>query len=206
MAWTTSKGWNFRSTTALVTDPTNTTYAILTDVYNVTRSIGGENVTFGWDGTSALEVRDRASLTGDAARLGGHHFLSPTSGTQYFRVDVPAAGQYKVRLALGDYSYDTQVNILIKDGVGGSVLATITDASVGTKHWVDAGGTERTSESDWLANNTQITVTLTGTALCVYLVGESTYNCNIAHLELEQIAAATPLSVLVFESTMVNEW
>lgn len=189
MAWGTTKGFNVRSTSGFVTDPANTTYVTSAETYPTTRSIGGENVTFGWGTGSSygIEFRDRNDAID--ARIAGLAFITSAAYNNFLRVNVPAAGDYKVTLALGDPEYGHNTQVLIKDGVDGATLATIQDSSIAGGHWVDAGGTERTSASDWVTNGQgTITVTLSGTVFCAYLVQDGTYtDVAFAHLKLEQV-------------------
>src|SRR3990167_6684343 len=93
MAW--DKGFDFRNTSAYVTDPADHTYVLHTETYPTTRN----GVTFGWS-AGTIDSRDRDS--GIDARLAGINFGAAT-GT--FRVDLPATGDYDVRIASGDASF-----------------------------------------------------------------------------------------------------
>lgn len=193
-SWTTVKQFNFRQTSDYVTDGANATY-VLGDTYDVTRSIGGQNVTFGWATSGAtLNTRNR-SLTVDV-RLAGINFLD-ADGERYFRVDLPAAGTYGVRLALGDTDYGHNISVIIKDGVGGSTLTTI-QSSVASGSFLDANG-DAWSAANWPGSNTQAQLEFTGTVCCIYLYRDGTYDSCIAHLELEQLpeGATTPATGVV---------
>src|SRR5262245_51825396 len=105
MAWV--KGLNFRNSAGFVTDAADDTYVIETspgsgngEAYPVTRN----GVTFGYTtANSNVQVRDRNS--GNNAKLAGMHFPAGESPVNKVRVDLTAAGQYNVRLAMGDPSY-----------------------------------------------------------------------------------------------------
>src|SRR5512146_2756768 len=126
MSWGTSKGFNFRSTVDYVTDPTNTVYvARASYVYPTAVTCGGDSITLGWDSATSLQAVNRNAQTGDGARLAGCVSLIANTATRYLRVDLPAAGDYKVRLAIGDYSYAGSHHVRVTDGVGGATLIDV---------------------------------------------------------------------------------
>lgn len=188
MAWATAKGFNFRNTLGYVTDGTNQQAVYETAAaYPITQTIGGDSVTFGFDSAASLQYRNRNA--GNDVRLAGMIFTENVES--YFRVNLPASGDYKVRVAIGDGIYSiTNQTILIKDGVGGSTLATFTDASIAGNSFLDAGNTERTA-ANWPGSNTEITVTFTGTVATLYLPANGAgINSYITSLSLEQVAVA----------------
>src|SRR5262245_50094126 len=139
MAWT--KGFNFRSTSGFVTDAADDTYVLTNgsnqgEQYPTTRN----SVTFGY--TSLVTLGDRDRNAGNNAKLAGIHFPDTEANETIFRVDLPATGNYRVRLAMGDPdNASTGQKVLIRDN--GSTLATITgDAAANS--FRDATGTELT--------------------------------------------------------------
>jgi hypothetical protein len=102
LSW--DKGFNFRQTSGFVTDGANETYVLSGDSYPATRN----GVTFGWEDAPSGD-RDRNS--GIDRRLAGMNFVSSAAGASAyrFRVDLPAAGDYAVRLAIGDEANGSNV-------------------------------------------------------------------------------------------------
>lgn len=174
MTW--DKGFNFRATSGYVTDGANETY-VLSETYPVPRN----GVTFGWDATGSLQVRDRNA--GLDRRLAGCHF---DTLQRTFRVDVLAAGNYSVRLALGDPTNPQTVSCTVKDG--STTLLTVGNTSVIAGSTVDATGTIYT-DANWPASNTAVTVTMVGTALTVVVPPDS----YVQHLFISQLTTATKL-------------
>lgn len=190
------KGFNFSDTTTAC--GVNDTYLRpqggggTSDNYPTTRN----TVTFG----STLDIGDNRRDRGGAVncKLQGISFNENNAANQgTIRVDVPASGQYKVRLAMGEgngFAAGANQKALFVDSDTTTVLATITAASVSADHWIDATGVDRT-EATWLASNAQLTVTLTGTSFYLkygYGDGSTSGNTFIAYLELEQVMAPTP--------------
>ena len=188
MAWGTTKGFNFRSTLAFVTDGTNE-QAVLGEQYPQTTTIGGDSVVWGWD--SNMELRNRNS-TNDR-RLAGNTFIAAGTVDAIFRVDLPATGEYKLRLSLGDATYsalqwcDVRDNTTVLYNVGGGTITTAANS------FLDANAVERTA-ANWPGSNTQKQSTFSSTILRVVVRAvASAVQGRITHLEIEQvIAAANP--------------
>jgi len=179
MPW--SIGINFRATAGYVTDGAGETY-VLGEAYPTTR--GGE--TFGWNATAGVQPRDRNS--GIDARLAGTHFLATTAARD-FRVDLPSAGTYIIRLALGDAGGSGIGHALdLEDDT--TVFASLS-AVPGTAEWEDASAVVRTSAADWVSNNVSIQHTFTSTIfrLDMGTHADTTTRDRISHLYIE--AAAT---------------
>lgn len=179
-------GINFRATAIYVTDAAGQTYSIA-DAYPQTR--GGS--TFGW--TTAVDSRDRT--TGQDVRLAGN-CQQANSGTQaIFRFNCPA-GEYKIRLALGDAGGSQAKQYLqIRDSDSSTALLTIDDTSgTGNNAFDDATGVER-SAAAWPGSNAEATITTTGAMFFVYIGTPTaqTESSSIAHLHVED-AVAGPTS------------
>lgn len=187
MSWSTPKGINFRATAEFVTDGTNQGHS-LGDAYPVTQTIGGESVTFGWAASETSEARDRT--TSNDVRLAGFVFHTNDGSQVTFKVDLPAAGTYKVRLALGDPAYPSGYQYCqVKDG--STVLFTVNDANgTAANHFDDSAGTDFTAAA-WPAGNVQTTVTMAGTQM-TFVIGSPTAQANsttLCHVEIEQGAS-----------------
>jgi hypothetical protein len=197
MTWI--KGFNFRATIAYVTDGADETYVLGStnqspEPYPTTRN----GVTFGYTDTDngTLQDRDRDS-TNDRRLAGGHR--PDESGTHFltiFRVDLPAIGDYIIRLALGDATTacgsGTLTYARIRDN--GNVLATLSGTTSAAQRFLDATGVERTN-LNWVANNLSITKTFTSTIFELVLGDGATSAVQwpVAHLYLEQVPAISPV-------------
>ena len=200
MAWSTIKGMNFRTSAVWGTDPTNTTGVYDDMAYPTTLTIGGESVVCGWTSVTDLDSRDRNVASDN--RLRGMHFITASRALE-FRVDVPSAGTYKVRVALGDEA-GSSGKLEILDGLAGTVRLTVADSSIAAQAWVDAAGTER-NESTWVSSNAQSAeLTISGTVLSMRLTCDGTYTSpRIAYLEIEQISSGGGGSTFVPQVIMV---
>lgn len=180
MAW--KIGINFRSTLAYVTDGTDEVYCRGTslDPYPVTR--GG--VTFGWQsGTAYAANRD----AGVDRRLAGIVYTYNNSFSS-FRLDLPATGDYDLRIAAGDAAgLNNYLQFRINDTI--NALVTVVDADgVATGHFDDVTGVDRTT-STWPTDNVKATKTFTVAQLGLglsYWGGDSVYSTKIAHLYVER--------------------
>lgn len=180
MSW--NKGFDFRATSGYVTDPTDNAYVLDTDTYPTTRN----GVTFGWT-VAPTGARDRVAYTGDSAKVAGIVFGN-ANGT--FRVDLPGAGNYSLRLAMGDAGINqTATQVLIKDNV--TTVLTIGPHDTNTDEFWDASDVKRTSNTDWVTNNASVTKTFASPVLNLTLEA-ATSNSVIAHLFLSQLTSATP--------------
>lgn len=178
-----TKGFNFRSTAGFVSDAADDTYVFVTDAYPVTRN----GVTFGWTVTPS-EDRDRNSSID--ARLAGIVFVTP-SNQAIFRVDLPSAGNYAVRLAIGDASFANGVNdtvVVIDDS---TYVIALTSMTPGAEEFYDATNVKRTSAADWVSNNASSTQPFASTILNVALNpgGLIPSATPIAHLSVSEVTA-----------------
>jgi hypothetical protein len=160
---------NFRGTAGLITDPAGQTYS-LAEAYPTSR--GG--LTFGWSGGS-VGPADRADFAPYVPEFSGVNSAVAAAGAADFRLDLPAAGTYAVRLALGDASYaQPSLYCSLHDGATGALLASVTAGSA----------TEAVS------------VAVTGTVpyLIVRLAEGGTGVTSIAHLEVAATGGAPALA------------
>lgn len=188
MAWSTPKGFNFRNTSAFVTDGTNETFVLPTDAYPTTRTVGGESVTFGWETVVTANGRDRSAAAPYAPELSGVTFLGPsdTPTSLVFRVDLPATGSYAINIAAGDQAGASKAFFEVDD-TSTSVLAFGPTVVAGGS-FMDAAGTARTG-SDWQANNVPATETF-ATTIFRLKVNKATVNESpISHLTLTESGA-----------------
>ena len=113
----------------------------LGEEYPLTR--GG--LTFGFDDDLTANQRDRAASY--PPELRGVVFAVNASGLRYFRFDLPeGAGEYDIRLALGDAGSEQEIRARVLNGVGGTELEAISGTTsargdtCGTS-WSDDTGT-----------------------------------------------------------------
>lgn len=115
-------GFDFRATSAYVTDPAGS-YFVGATAYPTT----SDGITYGWTSTTGLGTRNRS--TSVDPRLAGVVFRSSgTSAYNDFRVDLPAPGAYEISIALGDVgSGQSGEYAEIYDGT--TLLATVNAAN-----------------------------------------------------------------------------
>lgn len=187
-----TKGFNFRITSGFVTDLGNDTYALSEtgggagDDYPVTRN----GVTFGWTNRAASRPRGRDRNSGIDAKLAGINFTDNDGSTQRdFRIDL--AGNAKIRLALGDADTSAIIHCDVRDSVG-SKFTRNDGNTTGAQRFFDAAGSLHASAAAWVSSNAQSSEhSFTGHALIrIGSSGVETGNTALAHVEVEQTAAA----------------
>lgn len=188
-----ASGFDFRSTSAFVTDPADCQFAG-TGLY----PIGGNGTVFGWTTTAPSAANRSAAVD---ARLSGINFRANNVAKIDFQIDLPQTGIYTFTLANGDQS-SLQSNNTIEVLDTTTSLLTITDASIAANHYDDATQVERTSDSDWVTNNVSVNLTF-ATTKCIIRVGSNNAGSNntvIAHAKLVFVSAASstvPLFMLL---------
>ncbi len=151
------QGINFRSTSAYVTDGADHTYEIgLGNNYPRTTPQGN---TVGWE-TATGDARNRS--TSNDTRLAG---FARTTGTAVgtYRIDLPSAGSYSVRVAAGDASYASGVKVEAFDTSTSLGVLASTSTTAANK-FRDATNAEHTA-ANWPANNASATLTF-ATTIC----------------------------------------
>lgn len=164
------QGIAFRSTTGFVTDSspddcessTANTSAGNVSANSYPRTTAQGN-TVGWElGTNQLITRDRNAGDG---RMAGKHQGNDAS----FRIDLPSAGDYDIRVACGESSYSTPTVLSLLDTSTSLGSLTTGSTSAGAR-WKDATDVERTSASDWNTNNASVSKTF-ATTICRFRMG-----------------------------------
>jgi len=178
MAWS---GLNFRATSGYVSNGTGETH-VLSDSYPTTR----DGLTFGYTSLTGVDYRDRSASID--RRIAGMHF-GPAAG-RTFRFDLPGgAGTYRVRVLFGDNDAGWGHQCVIKDGGGGTTLATIT-GTTSSARWLDADGTTSITAAN-VASDAFGDVELTFSASLAEFVlgnGSSSPHSTIAHIAVEQVS------------------
>jgi hypothetical protein len=116
------------------------------------------------------------------------HFVTGSTAKDY-RIDLPATGQYSIRLALGDAtSNQTGLKCELLDNT--TVFATPVNNGnlLPAGDYIDATGVIRTSEADWTANNAAVLRTFTSTIFIIRVGGFGASNI-------------TPFAAVYIEST-----
>lgn len=199
MSWGTEKGWDFRHTGPFVTDPTNNIYVIDSITYPTTTTIGGDSVTYGISagvaGTNYISLDQDSTVTDK--RLAGIDYAPPATSFE-FRVDLPAAGNYNLRLANGstgtDFSAYRQV-IKVYDGAGGLLYTLDKGTGPGQDNYYDANGT-LLSEANWPGSNTPVALTFANTYARIVIGDAVAGYTALAHLSLEQLGGGGGAPVL----------
>jgi hypothetical protein len=183
-----TQAFNFRQNN---TDPNLTdieqageVYVLHTDTYGTTRTPngGGGDFTFGWE-SGTIDGRNRSEVVD--VRLRGINFS--VDGT--FRVDLPGAGTYSVRLAIGDATTaHTNVRVRIYDNA--SLLTTLGPSATTGGSFRDATYTEYTA-ANWPASNTLATGLVFASAIFKIRIDSSDDNGVIAHLYMTRTSSDT---------------
>lgn len=191
------KGFNLRNTPAYCTDPANTTYLLMRtgadgDNYPTTRN----GVDFGTYPAGSVGDNRRDRDAGIDCRLAGVSFKANNAATpNTIRVDLPAPGDYKFTLALGD-AFNTGVNTKVQvfdDAAGFTAIGGIGTTVIGG-HFMDATGVDRANAATWVSSNATVTYTFaTSIAYIKYGVGDglTAGNTFLAHFQFEQLSTGT---------------
>jgi hypothetical protein len=170
-------GINFRGSGAFVTDGTDETYCIGSNTYPTSR--GG--FTFGWNLSASSDDRSNAI----DRRLAGVNYVQPTE-ERTFQFDLPAAGTYAIRLALGDHGFANSAWAEVYDNA--TLLFTVSDNVPGVATFRDATSTNY-STANWPGSNTASTQVFASTTLKVKVGRTSQSNYYvIAHLQIHRVS------------------
>lgn len=184
------QGIDFRGSLGFVTDPTNC-FGIFgpnsgSGIYPQTTTQGN---TVGWVTNVGVSSQADRSAAVDA-RLAGINYVLTTINDD-FRIDLPSTGSYTLSAAWGDQAFgQTGMTTQFKDNT--TVLSTPVSAGApGANQYYDAGGTLRTSDTDWVNNNASVTFSFaTTTFLTNIACGIGGTACVIAHLFVQAASGA----------------
>lgn len=168
-----SVGFDFRATSNFVTDPAGDTF-VLSDTYPTVR--GG--ATFGWANTGAGQNSRNRSAAIDP-RLAGLNFNA--SGTDTFRVNLPAAGTYQINAAFGDATNAQTITAAFLDNA--TTFASTTATPVAAGAFLDATFVSRTA-ANWPSQNVSIRNTFRST---IFIVSVGV-NAPITHLHVTRLS------------------
>lgn len=178
------QGLNFRATSGFVTDISPATFQVTGSINYPFTSPQGNAIGVETISGSGIGTRDRnASLD---ARLAGINFQN-NDGSSFavYRIALPLAGTYNIRLAAGDASGQANVSILLKDSA--TTFATITGTTSAANRWFDATNVERTNIT-WPTSNVILSRTFTSTIFRIQ-VGplSAAFSNTIAHVSIESV-------------------
>lgn len=182
------QGINFRATAGYVTDGTNEDHELTaSNSYPWTTAQGN---TVGFETVSSnYNPRDRNS--GNDRRIAGNSDCS--SANPYdFRFDLPSAGTYNIRVAIGDGSYaktSQQVAVIDTTTSLGNLFSGVNTGA--SNSFADATGSVYTA-ANWPGSNTAASKTFSTTIFRLRL-GNGTNGTTIAHAYVESGATSTPV-------------
>lgn len=169
------QGINFRATDGFVSDGANEDGETAVSNYPWTTAQGN---SVGWIDTSTVTTRDRNS--GVDRRFAGMHFQTGGTAAQY-KILLPSAGNYTIRVACGDYDNSQNVTIEVFDDVTSKgVLCSGTTS--GADKFKDSTNTEYTSTT-WPGSNTAATITFASTTCILKMPTGANY--TLAHLYID---------------------
>ena len=186
-------GFDFRATQTFVNDPANNFVLGAGTPYPSTAN----GVTFGWTNNPSLKLQTRNRNASLDPRLAGINFVPNNVAPAVFRVDLPSAGTYGVRLALGDASYaqcSSGCRVELRDGNTSLFALTVTGLAAG--QFADANGNVW-SAANWPSSNNQRSITMSGTQLTV-LIGANdgiTDNTTLAFFGISALAVSSNFTI-----------
>ena len=178
------QGINFRQTSVYVTDGANEDNSTTTTANYPVTTAQGNNV--GWEQNIGNSIDRDATYD---RRLAG---FAVSAGTQEnFRIDLPATGNYNVRLAVGEKFYGCDAGVTLYD-TNTSLGALATGTTSAAARFKDATDTEYTNVT-WPGSNSAVSKTFT-TTICRFRLA-ATSNVRLAHVYIESAGGGTPLLV-----------
>jgi hypothetical protein len=195
------QGINFRSTLSYVTDGPDEYAQVVSTVNYPTTTPQGANV--GYEVTGSIYQVNR-STTVDP-RLAGLHYANAAHNPQY-RIDLPAVGEYEVRVALGDATNNNRVNADLYDG-DDFVVVLAADRSISSGTFADATDVLR-SAAAWPTDNVEYGHTFASTIMRVSLVPATSPlgNRTWAHFYVEEVGGGgDPATIPVFRNHYINQ-
>jgi hypothetical protein len=191
-------GIDFRATSAFVTDPTNCSPQI--NNFADYPHINAQGIVCGWEDAPST-VADRSAAAD--ARLAGIGSVA-AGGTARFRIDLPAAGAYRIEAAVGDATTAQPASggspaqrVEVFDGLS-SLGLLVNNRQTLAAHWRDATDTDRTSSANWVSNEAPSTWSFSGTTLrfkCGITAGGAG-STTLSHLKVTQLTGIAGTSSL----------
>jgi hypothetical protein len=183
------KGFNFRGTIGFVTDGQGETYS-LGNLYPETRN----GVTFGFTTDATSNTVNRSVIDRRLSGTSTHSSAPPVK----FKIDLPAPGNYFLKLAIGDEANaETGIKLVVRDS--DRLLFTITGAT-GIAEFLDANGTLFTAAA-WPNGNRTRLITVSSKLLQVEW-GDGVGSTGLAHIFLSQTNTTHPLRTSIGANRM----
>ena len=190
-AATSAQAFNFRASAAHASDAGGETYVNAgEDGYPTTR----DGRTFGWSRSgSSLQGLNLGGMAD--RRLAGVAEVE-NADTAAFRVDLPAPGTYRIRLAIGHAYAGTRPRVRLLDGAAGFAQLSVTTTEwpwgVLSMQYMDATGTRMPTE-EWPTANQPITHTFATSSFVIVLGDPGGVNSDktaLAHVSIERVGPA----------------
>jgi hypothetical protein len=178
-------GFDFRSGTSYVTDPSYagavTTPNSNGQAYPTLYTNGaGATITAGWTST-AIDARNRSA--NNDPRLSGIQFDASTGqAVRTFRVSLPAAGPYNIALAMGDPANGQTQCVSLEDNT--AAFATYTSVRTPPNSFMDATGAVYRA-ANWVTSNATLAYTFSSTTFNVVIgCGTPGASSTLAHVRV----------------------
>ena len=180
MAWVVFAKVNFRSSSGYVTDAAGQAYCLPSDAYPVTRTPAGgsspaDDITFGW---SSSLFGDNLSTSGDVRVAGNQR---TTSGSIYWRLDLPATGLYRI-MAGGRRGSAGAGRMSLRDST--TEFHTVSGTFVDSTDILDLNSAVQPDPATWAANPFYVERTFVSTELRVYRGSADTLYAS--HVQVER--------------------
>lgn len=175
--------WAFRFTLAYVADNPASRWPTL-DSYGITPSPSSLCVDRGK--AVAFDYRNRT--TGNNNDLAGGWYVTGSNDKDW-KQDVVSAGDWEIRVALGDPNFGrNNQKIEVLDDTTSKL--TVTGTGLSANEFIDANGDTETA-ANWHTGNTKATITTSNTVM-VFRVGDDANGDEgwISHLRLKRVPAA----------------
>lgn len=202
------KGFAFRNTSAYCgSDPANATWFRPSDggggdTYPVTRN----SVTFGSTNQTIANREDNDSARCSIGVAGRSYINNNAASSRRHRIDLPAAGQYDIKLSSRSPFGQTDPKIFIYDNA--TLLWTVSfTGTMGVEDHLDANNAVHTSAALWAANNTAKRLTFATTTAFIdtgWGDGSHTGSTSINFLEVSQVSTATGAPFIVMHYLGLN--
>ena len=185
------QGIAFRSTLGYVTDGANEYAQVVSTTNYPTTTSQGLDVGYETINSSA-PTRTNQSTSNDVRIAGDHYFNSADTNT--YRIDLPAAGDYDIRLGAGEDGYGTSQTIEVYDT---TTLRSTVATNTSSGNFADATNTDY-SRANWGGSETAITDTFT-TTICRFDLVAVSSECTICYLSIEQLLSRDQKSFQFYE-------
>lgn len=185
---------NFRATAGYRTDDSADAYVQIGLTVNYP-TVTPQGNTVGFEQVGADSFQFNESATNDV-RLAGARGSSTSGAPGIYRIDLPAAGTYRIRCAAGRATAIRGVNVRIFDDT--NLLSEIIPPKSATavNIFTDATNVDRTA-ADWPAQNQSVDLVFATSILRIYNSGQvisGRTHAYIAHFSVESVSSGTVIN------------